>query len=160
MSDPQLLWSHEDGSSGMWTWKGTWAPSDGMQESLIGEICKELGHPSFQFPPFQQKTCCFGPRRLPLSQPSWSSRVPLRSWENQYSQKLFFVCFLISLISILASSVKYCLLLTLKYSSTKVDNGVRAPASSFCNIFQMSGVAWEIKCMATSDLPSADSGSG
>ena len=47
------------------------------------------GHPSLQCPPFQQKTCCFGPRQLTLSQLSWSSRVPLRSWENQYSQKLF-----------------------------------------------------------------------
>ena len=82
---------------------------------------------------------------------------PLEVMGESIQSKAFFK---ISLIYFLASSVKYCLLWTLKSSSTKVDNRVRGPASSFSNVFQMSGVAWEIKCMANSNLPSADSGSG
>ena len=39
----RLHWSNEDGSSGIWSWAGAQALSVGMQESLIQEICMELG---------------------------------------------------------------------------------------------------------------------
>lgn len=39
----RLHWSNEDGLSGIWSWAGAQALSVGMQESLIQEICMELG---------------------------------------------------------------------------------------------------------------------
>ena len=39
----RLCRSNEDGSSGIWSWAGAQALSVGMQESLIQEICMELG---------------------------------------------------------------------------------------------------------------------
>lgn len=64
----------------------------------------------------------------------------------------------ISLLSLLAFSTKSWLLQTLKASSTKVDNWVCDPASSFCNFLQVAGVALVVKFMANSVLLSAGSG--
>lgn len=78
---------------------------------------------------------------------------------NQSSQDLwvFLVLCFISLLSLLASSVKSWLLQTLKASSTKVDSRAWGSASSFYKLFQISGGAWVIRCMVNSDLFSVNS---
>ena len=66
--------------------------------------------------------------------------------ESEQSRSVGFFGFVfISLLSLLASSVKSWLLQTLKASSTKVDNGVWGLALRFRSFLWMSGVAWLIK---------------
>ena len=69
-----------------------------------------------------------------------------------------------AVFSLLASypywiTVKSQLLETLKASSAKIVSGVWGPASSLCNFLWVSGIVWMIKHMASSVLPSVDSGS-
>ena len=161
-SDLRLCWTDEDGSSGIWSWAGP-GPCQMIcgQEPVVWDIRKGLplqhptggcsGYSPFQCPPFQQKARCFGPGSFLVVCPAFSAlQTPLEVVGESEQLTASYPYWI---------TVKSRLLETLKASSAKTDSGVWGPAWNMCNFLWVSGTVWMIKHMASSVIPSVDSGS-